>query len=419
MQVEVMADVAAGGSTVHILVRLSAAVAKTAAGRPPVNLALVVDRSSSMRGPRLAQAISAATQLVDRLDPQDRLTVVTFDAAARVVFGPAPVTPEAKRELRAALADIHTGAGTNLAAGIKKGAESLRAVYLREGLSRLVLLTDGQPSVGVTDARKLGELAEREAKLGVTITGMGVGEGFDDELLADIARCGRGGFHYLASASDIPAAFGRELEGVFSIAATRAELKLVPSDDVTSIEVLHRLPSRPLDDGMLVEVGEVAAGAPRLVLLKLARRADAPSRHCGTLTFTYRRPDGSPGDAHIVGVDLSRSPMSEHLREVTRERLRLEVAAAVDGAWARRAGGEGPQALAVLAAVSRRIAEAEQRGRLDSRDGAELLDEIRAAREAVTKGAAEREKLRRGMRERSQITLLGQSVVQPLHPEED
>ena len=414
-----MTDVAAGGSTVHILVKLSAAASSGAADRPPVNLALAIDRSSSMRGPRLAQALRAAGQLVDKLGPSDRLTVVTFDAAARVVFGPAPVTADAKRELHTALTDIHSGAGTNLAAGIKKSAEALRAVYLREGLSRLVLLTDGQPSVGVTDARRLSDLADREAKQGVTITGMGVGEGFDDELLADIARSGRGGFHYLATASDIPAAFGRELDGVFSIAATRAELKLVPSDDVTSIEVLHRLPSRPLDDGMLIEVGEVASGAPRLVLLKLARRADAPSRHCGTLTLTYRRHDGSRGDAHNVGVEPPKIPLSDHLLEVTRERLRLEAAAAVDGAWARRAGGEGPQALAVLAGVSRRISEAEQRGRLDAGDAAELLDEIRAAREAVTKGAAEREKLRRGMRERSQITLLGQSGVQPLHPEED
>lgn len=418
MQLEVMTDVAAGGSSVHILVRLAAA-ASGASERPPVNLALAIDRSSSMRGPRLAQALRAAGQLVDKLEARDRLTIVTFDASARVVFGPAPVTDEAKQELHGALADVATGAGTNLAAGIKKGAEALRAVYLKEGLSRLVLLTDGQPSVGVTDAHRLSDLAQREAKNGVTITGMGVGEGFDDELLSDVARCGQGGFHYLSTPADIPAAFGRELEGVFSIAATRAELKLVPSDDITSVEVLHRLPSRPLDDGLLVDVGEIASGAPRLILLKLSRRPDAPSPHCGTLTLTYRLPDGTPGDGHIVGVELPQDTAAEHLMEVTRERLRLETAAAVDGAWARRAGGEGPQALAVLASVSRRVAEAEQRGRLEANDAAELLDEIRAAREAVTKGAAEREKLRRGMRERSQITLLGQSSAQSLPPEDD
>lgn len=418
MHVEVMTDVAAGGSTVHILVRLTAAAAASSE-RPPVNLALAIDRSSSMRGPRLAQALRAANQLVDKLEPRDRLTIVTFDASARVVFGPAPVTDEARRDLHAALADVTTGAGTNLAAGIKKGSEALRAVYLREGLSRLVMLTDGQPSVGVTDARRLCDLAAREAKQGVTITGMGVGEGFDDELLSDLARSGQGGFHYLSTPADIPAAFGRELEGVFSIAATRAELKLVPSDDVTSVEVLHRLPSRPLDDGLSVEVGEIASGAPRAVLLKLSRRPDAPSRHCGTLSLTYRCPDGSAGDAHIVGVELPPEAATEDLLEVTRERLRLETAAAVDGAWARRAGGEGPQALAVLAAVSRRVAEAEERGRIEAEDAAALLDEIRAARDAVTKGAAEREKLRRGMRERSQVTLLGQSSAQPLPPEDD
>src|SRR5262249_37081620 len=85
--------------------------------RRPVNLVLVLDRSSSMRGPRLAQAVLAVRRVLERLDERDRLGVVTFDAAARVIVPPGPVTDEARRRLNAELEKLDTGAGTNLAGG--------------------------------------------------------------------------------------------------------------------------------------------------------------------------------------------------------------------------------------------------------------------------------------------------------------
>ncbi len=307
LRLDVLAEVSDGGATVHLLARLTAE-AEPSAERPPVNLALVIDRSSSMRGPRFAQAVRAATQVVDRLDARDRLTILAFDGSVRVVFGPERVTPEAAATLARALAELETGVGTNLAGAIKAGAERIRAGYVRGGLSRLVLLTDGQPSVGITDGEKLCSLVEAEWHTGVTVTAMGIGESFEDELLAEMARRGRGGFHYLATPADIPAAFGRELAGLFAIAATQAELKLVPHEHVTAVDLLHRLPSRPVDDGLVVEVGEVAAGAPRLVLFRVARDPDSESRHLITARLTYRTADGRPGDGSIIGIELPRMP---------------------------------------------------------------------------------------------------------------
>ena len=242
MRVELLTDVADAGATVYLLVRIEAESA-SASERTPVNLSLVIDRSSSMRGPRISHALEAASQVVQKLDSRDRLSVVTFDAAARVAFGPANLTDDAKKRLLKALQSIRTGVGTNLSAGIKKGSEALRSGYVRGALTRLVVLTDGQPSVGITDPSRLAGIAEREANRGVTITTMGLGEGFDDELLTELATRGRGGFHYLAGAADIPGAFGRELAGVFAIAATNTELKLRPAVDTQSVDVMHRLPS--------------------------------------------------------------------------------------------------------------------------------------------------------------------------------
>jgi Ca-activated chloride channel family protein len=410
MRLEVLAEVSDGGATVHLLARL-AAEAPPGAERPPVNLALAIDRSSSMRGPRFAQAIRAATQVVHRLDARDRLTVLAFDSSVRVVFGPERVTPDAAEKLISALGELDTGVGTNLAAAVKAGAERIRAGFVRGALTRLVLLTDGQPSVGITDGDKLCSLVETEWTTGVTVTAMGIGEGFEDELLAEMARRGRGGFHYLATPGDIPAAFGRELAGLFAIAATQTELKLLPHEHVTTIDLMHRLPSRAVDDGLVVEVGEVAAGSPRVVLFRIARDPESPSRHLVTARLTYRTPDGSAGDASILGIEMPRMPLGEGAGEVALERFRLAVAAAVDQAWARRAAGDRERALGGLREVEAQITAARAHGAVPAAELEPLLADLASAAEAVQRSAAEREKIRRRLRERSQVTLLGHSTL--------
>src|SRR5262249_10228634 len=113
----------------------------------------------------------------------------------------------------------------------------------------------------------------------------------------------------------------------------------------------------------------------------------------------------------IVGVELQQPAMPYVVRAVTAERLRIEVARAVDTAWARRAGGDSMQALSALADVQRELERERDNGGLAFEDAGALLDDVRSAGEAILKSAAEREQLRRGMKERSQVTLLGHSLV--------
>jgi len=386
--------------------------------RRPVNLVLVLDRSSSMRGPRLAQAVLAVRRVLERLDERDRLGVVTFDAAARVILPPGPVTDEARRRLNAELEKLDTGAGTNLAAGWRKGCELAAAGYVREAIARVVLLTDGLPSVGIRSTEKLGAIAEAEAARGVSTTTMGIGEAFDDELLGEIARRGKGGFYYLAAPESIPAAFGRELEGVFAIAGTHVELKIVLEEQVTSCEVLHRLTTRHAADGLVVEVGEIAQGAPRQVLVKMLRSSTEKGKLLAKLAVTYRDGIGRDG-AHLVRVE---SPAfgagSPEVAEVALERLRLASAVAVDEAWARRASGHREQAIAALADIRSAVSGARDRGLAPRLLLDEIANDIVQAEEAIAGAAREAERYRRAARERSHVTLLGQSVVRPL-PEDE
>ena len=420
MPVKLSYLVAEDAPKVYVLARVGVdgPAAAQAPDRPPVNLALAIDRSSSMRGPRIDQAVRAARELAERLDERDRLSLIVFDASARIAFGPAPLDDAHRAELMAVLGELETGLGTNLAAGWKKAAEAVGSVFVRGAVARVMLLTDGQASVGITDASRLAELAEQEATRGVTTTCMGIGEGFDDELLSEIARRGHGGFYYLATAESIPAAFGAELSGVFSIVATGAELRLMPDDDVLSVEVLHRMPARPIDDGLVVELGDIASGPPRQVLFKLHREPGATGRRIGTLILNSKACNGAPGDSAIVGVELPRAVLTEHAAEVTLERLRLEVATAVDEAWARRGFSTRNEASGALLRVKRLVTDARDSRRVAPEALGELLALIELAEHAIAGGQAEREKARRGLRERSLLTLLGHSTVRPL-PEAD
>ncbi len=418
MKVELLTAMGEDGNEVYLLVRLHADAA-TNRSRNPVNLALVIDRSSSMRGPRMTQALRAANLLVDQLGPRDRIAVVTFDANAQLVFGPTTVSDHEKHKLQKVLSSIDTGVGTNIAAGIKYGADALRSGFVRNAVSRVILLTDGQASLGITDPDKLARLVDKQHERGVSFTTMGVGHGFDDELLAELARRGKGGFYYLANAADIPAAFGQELSGVFAITAAQTELKLIPGATIASVELMHRLPSRPLDDGLLVELGEIADQAPRQVLFKLSRVEPTEGTRCGTLAVSFRRPDGSAGDGHVAGIELPQAGDVNAARQVTIERLRLAVAAAVDVAWARRASGDRSFAMSALDEIKDIVIATRDADRADAAALDELLANIDEADRAVAMSDKERESARRSMRQRSHSTLMGQSTIQPLPKRDD
>src|SRR3954471_740192 len=139
--------------------------------RPPINVALVLDRSGSMDGVPLAAAKEAAGRFASFLTSEDRLSIVAFDDHVRTIFGPAQAGDLAAVE---ALSRVHAGGSTNLSGGWLKGRKLVEQALV-EGTNRVVLLTDGQANVGVTDPDKLLGLAQAGAKRGVSTTCIGFG----------------------------------------------------------------------------------------------------------------------------------------------------------------------------------------------------------------------------------------------------
>jgi hypothetical protein len=183
------------------------------------------------------------------------------------------------------------------------------AAYVREAVARVVLLTDGLPSGRHPRRREAGAPSPSSRPHAACPPPPWASARPSTTTSSARSRgAASGGFYYLATPESIPAAFGRELAGVFAIAATRVELKIVLEDRVSSCEVLHRVPTRAAPDGLMIEIGEIAHGSPRQVLVRLMRAAspdfgdgDVPSGLLAKAAVTYRDAAGREA-AHLARI---------------------------------------------------------------------------------------------------------------------
>ena len=148
--------------------------------RKPYHLALVIDRSGSMSGPPLVEAVRCARHMVDRLEPTDTASLVVFDDRVRTLAPAQPVGD--RRALYNALATVHPGGSTNLHGGWQAGANELLPDVGAAALARVILLSDGNANVGdITDTAGIAALCAQAAERGVTTLTYGLGRDFNEE----------------------------------------------------------------------------------------------------------------------------------------------------------------------------------------------------------------------------------------------
>jgi Ca-activated chloride channel homolog len=234
---------------------------ETPVRRPPVNVALVLDRSGSMEGMPLEAAKDAAARFAAFLTAADRLSVITFDDTVRTIFGPAPAGTPAAAE---AIARVGSGGSTNLSGGWLKGAR-LVGEGMVEGTNRVVLLTDGQANVGVVEPEKLVGLAGHGAGHRVSTTCIGFGPGFNEDLLEPMARAGGGNYWYVESADQMAGIFEGEIEGLVALAAQNVAVEVrLAHPRVAGVSFLQSYPVSPTDEGgWRVALHDLYAGSPR------------------------------------------------------------------------------------------------------------------------------------------------------------
>ena len=260
------AKLAAGREqTVDVLVRVRPPEAESGgASRRRLNLGVVLDRSGSMGGAKMARAVEAASYCVEQLLPADRLSVVIFDDVVEVLIPSQPV--EDKAGLKSLLSRVGARGSTALHEAWVRGGMQVSEHLDAAAVNRVLLITDGLANVGLTNTDEIVSQAKGLFERGVSTSTIGIGADFNEDLLMPMARAGGGNAWHVAEAHDMQRIFAVELEGLLAQFAHGVSLGLVPSDGVRVADLLN--------DFELTETGryrlpDLQAGSPLDVVLRL------------------------------------------------------------------------------------------------------------------------------------------------------
>ncbi len=205
----------------YALIELSAQGGATKMPRLPLNLCLVIDRSSSMRGERLQQVKQAAMQILELLGDNESFALVTFNDRAEVVI-PAQLA-RARQEMKRHISAIEAAGGTEMATGLALGVQELQRAMMPRAVHRLLLLTDGRT---YGDEGRCVEIARRAQARGIGITALGIGSEWNEDLLETIAARENSRTHYITSASEITKIFTAEVERMQNLFAQDVQVRL-------------------------------------------------------------------------------------------------------------------------------------------------------------------------------------------------
>jgi Ca-activated chloride channel family protein len=225
-------------------------------GRPPAAAALVLDRSGSMDGRKLAMARTAVAHAVRLLAPHDELAVVCYDDRVDTVLARTPASAEAKRLAHDRLSRIDARGSTDLEAGWMRGAAELRGATA--GVRRVLLLTDGLANQGVTDPQALAAAAAELRAQGITTSTFGVGADFDEVLLARLAAEGGGHFYFIEQPGQIPDLLASELGEALDVVARDAVFEITAGPGV-DLGVLNDVLADAAPGVLRVRLGDLVA----------------------------------------------------------------------------------------------------------------------------------------------------------------
>ncbi len=252
-----------------------------AAQRPPLSLAVVIDRSGSMSGEPLQNAKAAAAKLVTQLDGSDAFSIVTYSSSDETVAPMARATDTNKAAAMAAIAQIADDGGTCISCGLVRGANELARSPVLGGIHRIVLISDGQANEGIFDRDQLAELASETAAKGTSISTVGVGLDFDEVTMTRLADVGRGNYYFVEDTRHLDAMFARELGGLAETVAADVRLVLTDRPGVR-IEEAYGYPMTRAGDHAIVQISDLRAGETRKVVL----RVNVATRTLGALDVT-------------------------------------------------------------------------------------------------------------------------------------
>ncbi|MBM4155657.1 MAG: VWA domain-containing protein [Lentisphaerae bacterium] len=357
--------------------------------RPPVNLALVLDRSGSMSGDKIERAKEAAIEAVRRLGPDDLVSVVVYDHEVDTIV---PAQRAANAEwIEGRIRSIRSRGNTALFAGVSQGAAEVRRHDDRRFTHRILLLSDGLANTGPAQPADLERLGRALMKERISVTTIGLGTDYNEDLMTRLAQASDGNSYFVEHSRDLPRIFAAELGDVLSVAAREVRIEIEFPAGVRPLRIVGR--EGRLDDRRVeIALNQLYGGQSKYALVEVevpaARASDvreiALARCRYENAYTQRNEDAS---------GRVEARFSEDAAEVTRsgngavvvEFLRNEVAIQSDEAIELNDQGRNREAATKLRAAQSRVQKLAEEFRVEG-EVQKDMDAVGAAAEKMEQG---------------------------------
>jgi Ca-activated chloride channel family protein len=315
-------------NTRHRLVRIGLKGREFAAGqRPACNIVFLLDVSGSMRAANKLPLVQRSMKmLVNELNARDQVSIVVYAGAAGLVLAPTEATD--RPTIFEAIDGLHAGGSTAGGAGIQLAYRQAREAFIDGGVNRVVLATDGDFNIGITDRSSLIKMIEREARTGIALTALGFGMGnYKDSTLEQLADHGNGNYAYIDTLSEARKVLVEESGGTLVTIAKDVKIQVEFNPALVSSYRLIGYENRALRDEDFnddrKDAGEIGAGHTVTALYEIVPRGrgyDTPdvdplkyqrserrvyedaSGELLTVKVRWKAPDGQRSRKHELAV---------------------------------------------------------------------------------------------------------------------
>jgi Ca-activated chloride channel family protein len=360
----VMGNMISGSNCTVVMVGMNTPIDPEQIERPPLNLSIVVDLSGSMHGEPLERVREGLLRMQDELQPDDRVTLIGFGDDATVI---ADYVAADSVELSIGISSLAAAGSTNLYAGLRTGFESVEAHALDGWQNRVLLVSDGLATVGITSDDKIEGLASAWAELGYGLTTIGLGTEFDVELMRTLAEVGSGSFYYVEDYAAVKEVFAEEVQAFVIPLAQDVTIDAAVFEgydlrriygteqaevwgnhghiEIPILQIAHRVSDDDNENGR--------RGGGGAMILELTPTGESPGE-VGRIDFSYQ----VPGSDEIVSqyVEISsplgpwETPESGWFTNETVEKgfVMLNIYVAFEMAATRAASGDDAGALSIL-----------------------------------------------------------------------
>jgi len=310
--------------TAYLRVGLTGFALEDAGQRTPVNIAIVIDTSGSMSGEKIKKAREAAIMAIERLNANDIISVVTYDSTVHVLI---PATKVSDKEgIFRKIRQVEADGSTALFAGVSKGAAEMRKFLAKERVNRLVLLSDGLANVGPDSPGELGDLGCSLIKEGISVTTIGLGGGYNEDLMTKLAYKSDGSHYFAENANDLARVFNSEIGQALSVVAQEIQTEIICAPGIRPVRLLGR-EGQINGQQVLVFINHLYSEHEKYIILEVETPASEAgvTRAVATVNVSYGNMKTHTTDKLSSSLEVKFSNSKELIEKLTNGNVMVDV----------------------------------------------------------------------------------------------